>query len=107
MPILRYGEVMAKRKRRQFTLSYKREVAELFRRGKRSVGQLARDLGISENSVRRWVQQYEIDQGEGPDDALKTHEREELKRLRREVKRLREDREILRKATAFFVKESE
>lgn len=98
---------MGKRKRRTFTNSYKREVAEMYRRGDRSAGQLAKDLGLSENSVRRWAAQHAIDLGEGPEGALTTAEREELKQLRRENKRLREDRKILAKATAFFARESE
>ena len=94
------------KKRRTFKPAFKLEVVELCRRGDRSLGQIAQDLGISENSVRRWVAQHAIDVGEGPSGALTTDERDELRRLRREVKRLKEDREILKKATAFFAKES-
>jgi transposase len=94
------------KKRRKFTQSFKLEVVELQRRGDRSIGQIARDLGVGENSIRRWVAQHAIDIGEGPAGALTTDEREELRRLRRENKQLLEDREILKKATAFFAKES-
>lgn len=99
---------MGKKKiRRTFKPAFKREVAELYRKGDRGVTQLSRDLDISENSIRRWVAQYEVDIGEGPPEALTTAEREELKRLRREVRQLKEDREILKKAAAFFARESE
>jgi len=98
---------MARRKRRKFTPEFKAEVVELCRRGDRSIGQVSRDLKLTETSVRAWVKQAEVDRGEGPPGALTTQEREELRRLRRENRQLREDREILKKAAAFFAKENE
>ena len=98
---------MARRKRRKFTPEFKAEVVELCRRGDRSIGQVSRDLKLTETSVRAWVKQAEVDRGEGPPGALTTEEREELRRLRRENRQLREDREILKKAAAFFAKENE
>ena len=98
---------MARRKRRKFTPEFKAEVVELCRRGDRSIGQVSRDLKLTETSVRAWVKQAEVDRGEGPTGALTTEEREELRRLRRENRQLREDREILKKAAAFFAKENE
>ncbi len=82
-------------------------MVELCRQGDRSIGQVSRDLGLPETSVRRWLKPYEADIGEGPPGALTTAERKELKLLRRQVKRLREDRDILRRATVFFAKGSE
>ena len=70
---------------------------------KRSVAQIARELGVSDNSLRNWVKQFEIDQGER--EGLTTEEREELNKLRKEVKVLRQEKEILRKAAAFFARE--
>ena len=67
---------------------------------------MARELDLSETAVRRWVAQAEVDSGRGPAGALTTAEREELARLRRQVKTLEMEREILKKATAFFAKES-
>ena len=97
---------MAKRKRRAFTQEFKAEVVELCERGDRSIGQVARDLDLTETAVRSWVKQAAVDRGDGPTEALTTDEREELRRLRRENRQLREEREILKKAAAFFAKET-
>jgi transposase len=97
---------MAKRKRRAFSAEYKAEVVELIRKSGKSVGVVARELDLTETAVRRWVQRAEIDSGGGPAGALTTAEREELAQLRKRVKTLEMEREILKKATAFFAKES-
>ena len=97
---------MAKRKRRSFTKEHKAEVVELIRRSGKSVGAVARKLGLTETAVRRWVQQAGIDSGGGPEGALTTAEWEELVRLRDQVKTLEMEREILKKATAFFANKS-
>ena len=97
---------MAKRTRRSFTKEYKAEVVTLVRTGGESIGSVCRDLDLTETAVRRWVSQAETDSGRGPAGALTTAEREELSELRRRVKTLEMEREILKKATAFFVKES-
>jgi transposase len=76
----------------------------LIRSSGKSVGQVCRDLDLTETAVRRWVVQAEVDAGER--NGLSTAEREELARLRRENRVLREEREILRKATAFFAREA-
>ena len=62
----------------------------------KSIGAIARELGLGETALRRWVQQAEIDAGRGPTGALTTSEREELGQLRRENQRLRMEREILK-----------
>ena len=82
------------------------EVVELIRKSGKSVGAVAMELDLTEPAVRRWVQQAEIDLGRGPEGALMTAEREEVAQLRKQVKTLEMEREILKKATAFFVKES-
>jgi transposase-like protein len=97
---------MEKRKRRSFSKQYKAEVVELIRKSGKSIGAVARELDLSETAVRRWVAQAEIDTGRGPAGALATAEREELVALRKRVKTLEMEREIRKKATAFFAKES-
>ena len=95
---------MAQRARRSFTAEFKAETVELIRSSGKSIGQVCRDLDLSETAVRRWVTQAEVDAGRR--EGLTTAEREELARLRREVRVLREEREILKKAAAFFAKET-
>jgi transposase len=99
--------IMTKRKRRQFTAEFKADAVKLVRAGGRSIGQVAKDLDLTETALREWVRRAEIEAGEGPPGALTQAEREELARLRRENKRLQMERDILKKATAFFAKESE
>ena len=77
----------------------------LVREGGKTIGQVVRDLDLTESAVRRWVEQAKIEVGEGPPGALTRAEREELVRLRRENRQLQMEREILKKATAFFAKE--
>jgi len=97
---------MGRRKRRKFTDEFKSETVRLVQAGGKSIASVARDLDLTESAVRKWVKQAEIDAGRGPVGALTTAEREELERLRRENRRLQMEREILKKATAFFAKES-
>src|SRR2546426_11105820 len=94
-----------KRRRRAFTAAYKAEVVELCRKGDRSISETARDLDLTESSVRRWVEQAGIDAGRRP--GLTSSEQEELARLHRENRVLREERDILKRATAFFASYSD
>lgn len=98
---------MARRKRREFSEEFKADAVKLAREGGRSLGRIAKDLDLTETSLREWVRKADIEAGNGPADALTKAEREELVRLRRENKRLEMERAILKKATAFFAKESE
>ena len=97
---------MKKRKRRSFTAEFKREAVRLCEVGDRNIAQVAKDLDLGETALRAWVKRAAVDAGKGPVGALTTEEREELTRLRRENKRLQMEREILKKAAAFFAKES-
>ncbi len=81
------------------------EAVRLVGSSDKSVGVLAKALGVADQTLRNWVRQAEIDGGAR--DGLTQGEREELRRLRREVRTLTEEREILRKAAAFFAKDSE
>ena len=89
------------RPRRFFPPGYKAEVVELIRSTGKTVGQVAKELDLTETAVREWVKRADLDAGRRS-DGLTTAEREELRRLRREVRELREEREILRKAAVFF-----
>ena len=97
-------ESRQKRPRRAFTPEFKAEVVELCRRGDRSIGQVARDLDLTETAVRAWVRQADVDAGRR--NGLSTEERQEFARLRKENRVLREERDILKRATAFFAKET-
>jgi len=98
---------MARRKRRKFSDEFKAEAVRLCNQRDRSIGDVARELDLTESALRGWVKQHDADQGKGPPGALTSAEKEELQRLRKEVKRLREEKLILKKAAAFFAKENE
>jgi len=82
---------------------FKREAVQLYRSSGESISRTSKELGVSTESLRRWVKQHEID--EGKREGLSTDEREELRRLRRENKTLRQEREFLKKAAVFFARE--
>jgi transposase len=84
---------------------FRTEAVRLVRSGERTPEQLARELGCSAQAIRNWIRQGDLDAGRRS-DGLTTVEREELSRLRRENRVLREEREILRKAAAFFARET-
>ena len=93
------------KKRRTFTPEFKAETVRLVRGGT-TIAQVARDLDVSETAVRNWVERAAVDDGGGGAGPLTTSERDELARLRRENRVLLQEREILKKATAFFAKEN-
>lgn len=98
------GQRADRRARRSFTASFKAEVVALVRQGDRTIPTICREMDLSETAVRRWVEQVAIDAGER--DGLTTAEREELQRLRRENRVLRDERDILKRAAAFFAMET-
>ena len=97
---------MERRKRRSFTPEFRTEAVRLVREGSKSLPQVAKDLDLTESALRNWVR--EADEGDGKESAgaLSTAEREELVRLRKEVRHLEMERDFLKKAAAFFAKET-
>ena len=90
----------------RYAEAFRAEAVELVHGGERSIPQIARDLGINEQTLRNWVKRAEIDAGRGAPGELTSDERAELTRLRRENHVLRQEREILKKAAAWFAKET-
>lgn len=84
---------------------FRREAVAMVRGG-RSVRDVAESLGVSQQSLRKWAKQTELD-GRERDDGLRSEEREELRRLRRENARLKQERDLLKRAAAFFARETE
>ena len=92
------------RTRRPYPPEFRRQAVELVRSGT-SIKQAAGDLGVSEQTLRNWVCQGDVDAGRI--EGLTSDEREELRRLRRENRRLAQEREILKAAAAFFARETD
>ena len=95
-----------KRPRRSFTDEFKAGAVDLVLREGKTIGQVSRDLDLTESAVREWVQRARADRGQGKPGVLTGTEREELQQLRKEVRELRMERDILKKAAAFFAKQS-
>ena len=95
---------MAGRRRGRYSPEYRERMVELVRAG-RTPGSLAREFEPSEQTIRNWVRQADLDEGLRS-DGLTTEARKEMRELKREVKRLRMERDILKKAAAWFARES-
>ena len=93
-----------KRPRRSFTKAFKAEVVELVRQPGNSAASVARDLDLTETAVRAWVKQADVDDGNR--EGVTSAQLAELAQLRKEVRVLREERDILKRATAFFARET-
>ena len=100
------GDTRRKRTRRSFGDEFKAGAVRLVLEEGKTVAAAARDLDLTESSLRNWVEQARADRGTGKPGALTTAEREEFSCLRRENRILQEEREILKKAAAFFANES-
>ena len=99
------AETKRKRTRRSFTDEFKAGAIRLVLDEGKTVASAARDLDLTESSLRNWVEQSRADRTKGK-TGLTTAEREELVRLRKELRIVQEEREILKKAAAFFAKQS-
>ncbi len=84
---------------------FRAEATRLARTSGKPHAQVARELGMTGETLRQWLKQAELDEGKRS-DGLTSAEQEELRRLRRENRILREEREILKKAAAFFAQET-
>ncbi|MGH3145283.1 MAG: transposase [Rubrobacter sp.] len=82
---------------------FKEEAVRLMRSSEKPLARISRELDVSEQTLRNWRKQEEIDEGER--EGLTTDEREELGRLKKRVRVLEQEKEVLRKATAFFARE--
>ena len=99
-------EKKPRRKRREFTDEFKAGAVRLVLDEGKNAHAVARELDLSYSALLEWVKQAKADRGVGKKGVLTTAEREELARLRKENRELRIEREILKKAAAFFAKES-
>lgn len=95
----------SRRPRRKFTPEFKAEAIKLCSEPGQSISKVAKNLDLTDTALRAWVKQAKIDVGQGPAGALTTAEKQELAALRKENRQLKMEREILKKATAFFARE--
>ena len=93
--------------RRQFSDAFKSEAVRLTRESGRPVAQVARDLGISDNGLYRWRNEQQQVESQGRTRQAMRAEQDELTRLKREHETLRKERDFLKRAAAFFARESQ
>jgi transposase-like protein len=105
MPVVTEDQPTPARRRGRYPKEYRRDAAALVIDQKRTVVDVAKELGVVEQTLGNWVRQERIDRGER--EGLSTEEREELGRLKREVKRLTQERDLLKRSVAFWVKEQD
>jgi len=103
----RMAKTEGRRARRRFTDEFKAGAVRLVLDEGKSAGAVARELDLTDSALREWVARAQADRSRGTSGRLTTAEREELVRLRKENRQLRVERDILKKAAAFFAKENE
>jgi transposase len=91
---------------RQFTDEQKADAVRIVFQSGKTVHQVAKEMGLTESALRRWVKQTQVDQHPDPQGRLTSSERKELNELRRELKRVQMERDFLKKAATFFAKAS-
>jgi transposase-like protein len=97
---------MARRKRRKFTPQFKADAVRLVTTGAKTIAAVTEEFDLTETALREWVRRAEADENRGTPSTLTTAERSELIELRKRVKRAEMERDILKKAVAFFAKEN-
>ncbi len=97
-------EQQTQRSRRKFSDEFKRDAVEIVRSSDKSIAEVARELGIYDSSLGSWVRQDQVDRGER--EGVSSDDKDRLSELERENARLRMERELLKRAVAFWVKES-
>jgi transposase len=105
MPVVTEDQPTPARRRGRYPKEFRKDAAALVIDQKRTVADVAKELGVVEQTSGNWVRQERIDRGER--EGLSTEEREELGRLKREVKRLTMERDLLKRSVAFWVKEQD
>lgn len=105
MPTVTQDKPEPVRRRGQYPKEYRRDACALVLDQKRSVASVAKEVGVAEQTVYLWLRQERIDRGE--QQGLSTSEREELSALRKENRRLKEERDLLKKWTTFWIRESD
>jgi transposase len=91
---------------RKFTAEQKADAVHIVVQSGKTVHQVAKEMGLTESALRRWVKQAQIDQHRDPQGQLTSSERKELNELRRNLKRVQMERDFLKKAATFFARDS-
>ncbi len=97
-------EQQTRRSRRRFSDEFKRDAVEIVRSSDKSIAEVARELGIYDSSLGSWVRQDQVNRGER--EGVSSNDKDRLSELERENARLRMERELLKRAVAFWVRES-
>jgi len=99
-------DTMTSRKRRAFSKEFKADAVRLVLEGGKTIGEVTQQFDLTKSALREWVKRAEANAGQAPPEALTTAERAELVDLRKRLKRAEMERDILKRATAFFAREN-